>query len=146
MRGSYAARCAARSSRLFAGSTVLFVGVPLTTALYGPEGIPYLLVYFFANLVFIWTVGLYAVKLDGVAARGGPKPLLVSSESLRMLLSPPFLAFLAGLLAVAVPIPVPGHDSHDRSRDVTVAPLFIGMVVHQMDITRTPTFSKAALP
>ena len=122
----------------FTGSTVLFVGVPLTTALYGPEGIPYLLVYFFANLVFIWTVGLYAVKLDGVAARGGPKPPLVSSESLRMLLSPPFLAFLAGLLAVAVPIPVPdvvaGTTRTIGAVTSPLALLFIGMVVHRVGV------------
>ncbi len=119
----------------FTGSTVLFVGVPLTTALYGPEGIPYLLVYFFANLVFIWTAGLYAVKLDGVAARGGPKPALVSPESLRMLLSPPFLA---GLFAVAVPIPVPdvvaGTTRTIGAITSPLALLFIGMVVHRVGL------------
>ncbi|BBF22800.1 AEC family transporter [Sutterella megalosphaeroides] len=122
----------------FTGSTVLFVGVPLTTALYGPEGIPYLLVYFFANLVFIWTAGLYAVKLDGVAARGGPKPALVSPESLRMLLSPPFLAFLAGLFAVAVPIPVPdvvaGTTRTIGAITSPLALLFIGIVVHRVGL------------
>ena len=30
----------------FSGATVLFVGVPMTTALFGEAGIPYLLVYF----------------------------------------------------------------------------------------------------
>ena len=68
----------------FTGSTVLFVGVPMTTALFGEEGIPYLLVYFFANCVFIWTVG--------VAKTGGARPKLVSVNNSRLkskaLLSP----------------------------------------------------------
>ena len=76
----------------FTGSTVLFVGVPMTTALFGEEGIPYLLVYFFANCVFIWTVGLYAIQTDGVAKTGGARPKLVSVTNSRLkskaLLSP----------------------------------------------------------
>ena len=72
----------------FTGSTVLFVGVPMTTALFGEEGIPYLLVYFFANCVFIWTVGLYAIQTDGVAKTGGARPKLVSMKSVRMLSIP----------------------------------------------------------
>lgn len=53
----------------FTGATVLFVGVPLVQTMYGSDGIPYLLVYFFANCVFIWTVGIFNIQLDG-ARRG----------------------------------------------------------------------------
>lgn len=49
----------------FSGATVLFVGVPMTTALFGEAGIPYLLVYFFANCFFIWSAGLYRIQMDG---------------------------------------------------------------------------------
>ena len=91
----------------FTGSTVLFVGVPMTTALFGEEGIPYLLVYFFANCVFIWTVGLYAIQTDGVAKTGGARPKLASMKSVRMLFSPPLLSFIVGIAFVVLSIPIP---------------------------------------
>lgn len=53
----------------FSGATVLFVGVPMTTALFGEAGIPYLLVYFFANCFFIWSAGLYRIQMDGEIGR-----------------------------------------------------------------------------
>ena len=53
----------------FSGATVLFVGVPMTTALFGEAGIPYLLVYFFANCFFIWSVGLYRIQIDVLYAQ-----------------------------------------------------------------------------
>ncbi|MFR6029102.1 MAG: AEC family transporter, partial [Sutterella wadsworthensis] len=91
----------------FTGSTVLFVGVPMTTALFGEEGIPYLLVYFFANCVFIWTVGLYAIQTDGVAKTGGARPKLVLMKSVRMLFSPPLLSFIVGIAFAVLSIPIP---------------------------------------
>ena len=79
----------------------------MTTALFGEEGIPYLLVYFFANCVFIWTVGLYAIQTDGVAKTGGARPKLVSMKSVRMLFSPPLLSFIVGIAFVVLSIPIP---------------------------------------
>lgn len=103
----------------FTGSTVLFVGVPLTTALYGPEGIPYLLVYFFANLVFIWTAGLYAVKLDGVAARGGPRWPEARPRFARKPADAPFASVSRGAFRGGGSDSRTrrrcGHDPHDRS-------------------------------
>jgi predicted permease len=93
---------------VFSAATVLFVGVPLITTMYGADGIPYLLVYFFANCVFIWTVGLYNIRLDGVRkGNGAEPPKLISLKGLRMLMSPPLTAFLVGVVFVVCSIPVP---------------------------------------
>lgn len=62
----------------FSGSTVLFVGVPIVMAMYGERGIPYVLEYFIANCLFIWTVGLYNIQLDNVRRVGGKAPKLWS--------------------------------------------------------------------
>ena len=91
----------------FTGATVLFVGVPLITTMLGDDGIPYLLVYFFANCVFIWTVGIYNIQLDGVRKGGAEIPKLISVKGLKKLLSPPLLGFLVGLIVVLLSIPVP---------------------------------------
>lgn len=117
----------------FTGSTVLFVGVPMTTALFGEAGIPYLLVYFFANCVFIWTAGLYAIQLDGVRRNGGERPKLISSKSFRMLFSPPLMSFLAGIVVIVLSVPLPGFFvSAVKSFGSITSPLalfFIGMTI-----------------
>ena len=120
----------------FTGSTVLFVGVPMTTALFGEEGIPYLLVYFFANCVFIWTVGLYAIQTDGVAKTGGARPKLVSLKSVRMLFSPPLLSFIVGIAFVVLSIPIPHFVAATvKSFGSVTSPLalfFIGMTIFKI--------------
>lgn len=91
----------------FTGATVLFVGVPLISTMFGDAGIPYLLVYFFANVVFIWTIGLYNIQLDGVRRGGAKAPKLISPQGLKKLFSPPLIGFLVGLTTVLLSIPVP---------------------------------------
>lgn len=124
----------------FTSSTVLFVGVPVTMALFGEAGIPYLLVYFFANCLFIWTIGLFNIELDGVARRGGEPPRLVSAQSVRMLFSPPLLAFLAAVAVVAAAVPVPGFVSGTAKMigQITspLAIIFIGMTIEGLGFAR----------
>ena len=120
----------------FTGSTVLFVGVPMTTALFGEAGIPYLLVYFFANCVFIWTAGLYCIQLDGVRRNGGERPKLISAKSIRMLFSPPLMSFIAGIIVIVLAIPIPDFlRATVKSFGSITSPLalfFIGLTIHKV--------------
>lgn len=68
----------------FTGATVLFVGVPLVQTMYGSNGIPYLLVYFFANCVFIWTVGIFNIQLDGARRGMTEEPKIFSVRGLKI--------------------------------------------------------------
>ena len=120
----------------FSGATVLFVGVPMTTALFGESGIPYLLVYFFANCFFIWSIGLYNIKLDGVLRRGGTPPKLFTLESLKTIFAAPVLSFLLGILFVLASIPIPhflmGTFKSLGSVTSPLALIFIGMTIHRV--------------
>lgn len=91
----------------FSGSTVLFVGVPIVLAMYGEEGIPYVLEYFIANCLFIWTVGLYNIQLDGVRKNGTAAPKLLSLKSIKMLFKPPLIGFGLGLFCVLIGLYIP---------------------------------------
>ena len=124
----------------FTGATVLFVGVPVVSAMFGEAAIPYLLVYFFSNVVFIWVIGLYCVQWDGVRRRGGAKPRLISAKSLRMFFSGPLLGFLAGLAVVVLSVPVPKPVSlatHMIGQIANpLALIFIGMTIHRVGFER----------
>ena len=120
----------------FTSSTVLFVGVPVTIAMFGEVGIPYLLVYFFANVVFIWTIGLYNIKLDGVRRQGRAQPRIFSLQSLKLLSSPPLLGFLVGMVFILLAIDVPrviSLSTHMIGQLATpLALVFIGMTVEKV--------------
>ncbi len=117
----------------FTSSTVLFVGVPVTIALFGETGLPYLLVYFFANVIFIWTIGLYNIRLDGVRRHGKPQPKMFSLQSLKLFTSPPLLGFLIGMLCILLSIQVPRFlllSTHMIGQLATpLALIFIGTTV-----------------
>lgn len=122
------------------GATVLFVGVPLSTAMFGDRSLAYLLVYFFANVVFIWTIGLYCIQLDGVNRRGGEKPSFFSAKSLRMLFSPPLLSFILGVACVILALPIPsGVHMVTRYLGQIATPLaliFVGITVYKVGFVR----------
>lgn len=124
----------------FSGATVMFVGVPMTLALFGEKGIPYLLVYFFANCLFIWTVGLYNIQLDGVKRHGGERPQFISIKSIRMLFSAPLLAFIFGIFVILLFIPIPGFVMGTcKNLGAVVSPLalvFIGMTIQKVGFDR----------
>lgn len=124
----------------FTSSTVLFVGVPVTIAMFGETGLPYLLVYFFANVIFIWTIGLYNIRLDGVRRHGKPQPKIISMQSLKLFTSPPLLGFLLGMACILFSISVPRVitlSTHIIGQLATpLALIFIGMTVHKVGFAK----------
>ena len=84
----------------FTGATVLFVGVPLVQTMYGSSGIPYLLVYFFANCVFIWrNSNLFPVNANGDVLFRSVASFMKSGSVLT-----PVSRISPVLLCVAVPV------------------------------------------
>ncbi len=124
----------------FAGSSLLFVGIPVTLAMFGDRGIPYLLVYFLANVLFIWTIGLYEIQLDGVRKNGGTPPKFLSLGNLRMVFTPPLIGFLIGLACVVVGLSIPKPVALATKLIGQVASplalIFIGITIYQIGFRR----------
>ncbi len=118
----------------FSGATVMFVGVPMGMAMWGEISIPYLLIYFVANCLYVWTVGLYCVQWDGVQRHGGAAPRVVSMKSIKMLFNGPLIGFLVGLAVVFLSIPVPKTimmTTHIIGQMATpLALVFIGITIY----------------
>ena len=124
----------------FSGSTVLFVGVPIVMAMYGDRGIPYVLEYFIANCLFIWTVGLYNIQLDNVRRVGGTAPKIFSFKSIRMLLKPPLIGCMLGLLCVLISFRVPNTVMmimrYLGNLTTPLALIFVGITVQMVGFKR----------
>ena len=120
----------------FTPGSILFIGIPLTLSMFGEEGIPYLLVYFFANVVFVWTIGQYNIQLDGCRRHGNATPQLFSVKGLKMLFKPPMVAFLIALAFVvfAIPVPKPVAMACKLMGQMTspLALVFIGITIYNV--------------
>ncbi len=85
----------------------IFIGIPVNQALFGPESLQYVLLYYFASTFFFWTVGNYFISRDGQERGAGSK-----AEKYRFqwknLISAPILGFICGVTIVFLDLEVPG--------------------------------------
>lgn len=121
----------------FTTSNVIFVGLPVTMALFGEEAIPYTLLYFFANTTFFWTLGNASIQSD--SANFSYKKILTLS-TLKRIFSPPILGFLISLIILIIDIPLPKFflDTAQYMGNLTtpLALIFIGVTLHSMGLKK----------
>jgi predicted permease len=117
-----------------ATSNTIFIGLPVNVALFGEAAVPFVLLYFFANTTFFWTLGNYALSLDGRPA--GDRPAGAPSGrslALKAVLSPPLLGFLLGIACILAGFTPPGFlmDAAGTVGGLTspLALLYIGMAL-----------------
>lgn len=115
-------------------SNTMFIGLPVNVTLFGPEALPHVLLYFFANTVFFWTVGNYFLSLDGPRE---PEPLF-SRSGLKRVFSPPLLGFGLGLLLVVIEIRPPDFfmsaAAYIGSLTTPLAIVFIGITLASVSL------------
>jgi len=121
----------------FTTSNSIFVGLPVTLALFGEKALPYTLLYFFANTTFFWTIGNYSMSLDS----GTAKTKLFSYGTLKRIFSGPIIGFLTALLLILFEIPLPEffmNAAHYLGNMTTpLALIFIGVTLYGMDLRKT---------
>lgn len=79
----------------FSNPNSIFIGIPVNQALFGPQALPYVLVYYFASTIFFWTVGNYCISRD---LRESPEiARQPGGIHWQQILSPPMLGVLCGI-------------------------------------------------
>lgn len=115
-------------------SNTMYIGLPVNLALFGEEALPFVLLYFFANTVFFWTVGNYAISHDKVELRAGAS--LWSNA--RHILSPPMIGMLSGAALVIFSLRLPGFlescAQYLGNMTTPLALIFIGVSLYKMDL------------
>lgn len=76
-------------------SNVVFVGLPVVSALFGDDGLPYAMIYYLANTLFFWSGGVWLLKRYGDGFSGS-SPVQV----IKGIFSPPIIGMLLGVVAV----------------------------------------------
>lgn len=120
----------------FTTSNSIFVGLPVTLALFGEKALPYTLLYFFANTTFFWTIGNYSMSQD----TGKEKVKLFSRDTVSRIFSGPIIGFLTALLVILLELPLPDFFMNAAqylgSMTTPLALLFIGITLHGMNLRR----------
>ncbi|MCD8140162.1 MAG: AEC family transporter [Planctomycetaceae bacterium] len=108
------------------------IGLPINLALFGPEGVPFVLLYFMANTILFWSIGNYLIASDSVEPRVTPG----LTSNLGKILSPPMLAFVVGVAVVMTQIPVPHVVAHSLelvgSMNAGLVMISLGVTLHRM--------------
>lgn len=84
-------------------ANTIFIGLPLNTALFGNDSLPYFLVYYVLNTVSTWAFGVFLIAHDS----SEPQAAQHKAFDWKKLLPPPLAGFLVALVFLLLDIPVP---------------------------------------
>lgn len=109
-------------------SNVVFVGMPVISALFGDEGLPYAMIYYLANTLFFWSGGVWLLRRYGDGFSGASP-----AQTLRGIFSPPIVGMLLGVAAVLLGLQMPDFLYRPivmlKNTATPIAMLFIGSVI-----------------
>ena len=91
---------------LMAGlSNTIFIGIPVSTQLFGEACMPYLMIYFLANTTFLQSLGFVLIERAGSKGGGG---ITVAGVLKSMFTKPPVLAVIFSLILLVLDLRLPG--------------------------------------
>lgn len=86
---------------MFVNANTIFIGLPLNLALFGQHSLSSFLVYYLANTVSTWAIGIFFVSNDG------PKSDDTKKFNWKKLLPAPLLGFIVALVWLLLDLPLP---------------------------------------
>lgn len=118
-------------------SNSVFIGIPVNIALFGTDSLPYVLIYYALNTSYFWLVAATSI---GAEASGGAKLKNVfSRESLRKIVSPPLIGFLAGIalaiLSIKPPTAILQTMKYLGDMTTPLSMIFIGISISRAKFT-----------
>ncbi len=125
-------------SSAFTATNNMFIGVPVSLALFGDEAIIPTLLYFFANTTFFWTMGNFLEALDGANADHSNSVKAFSLETVKRVFSPPLCGFLLALALILLDARLPSAfmTAAKYMGGITspLALIFIGIMIYRIGI------------
>ena len=85
-------------------SNTLFVGLPVSTQLFGDACIPYVMMYYLANTTFVQSAGIVLIERSGTKGGGKTSPLAFARE---LLTKPPIVTVIFSILLLVLDLRLP---------------------------------------
>lgn len=125
-------------SGAFTATNNMFIGVPVSLALFGEEAMIPTLLYFFANTTFFWTVGNYLEAADGMHIMKREPPKVLSLDTVKRVFTPPLCGFLTALVFILIDWTPPSAvmDAAKYMGGITtpLALVFVGSMLYRIGI------------
>ncbi len=106
-------------------SNVMFVGLPLITGIFGQEATPYLMLFYVANTVSFWTLGIYQLSKE---VGGG-----LEVKNLLKVFNPPIIGFIIALVLLWYDVTLPVYAlkslSHLKDLITPLSLIFMGSTI-----------------
>jgi len=116
-------------------SNTIFIGLPLCTQLFGEPGVPYVMLYYMGNTIFLQTVALNLIERSGTKSGGKQS---VGKLLLGLLKKPPIIGTFAGILFLLIdyrPPEIIMKTAGYISNSVTpLALLYCGYIVYELGL------------
>ncbi len=117
---------------VFSFGNTIFIGLPISTALFGEQAMPAALMFYLANTVFFWSLGAPGIQVDGEKARAG----FSLSVTLCRIFTLPMISFLLAvaliLLGARLPEPAMKAAGYVGSMVTPLSLMFIGGMLYRM--------------
>lgn len=106
-------------------SNVIFIGIPMITGIFGSQAIPYLMLYYVANTVTFWTLGIY--QLSKSTGRG------MDAKSILKVFNPPIVGVILAFILLWKGVSLPNYvmNSLGYLKDLTtpLSLIFMGSTI-----------------
>lgn len=116
---------------MFTFSNTVFIGLPVNVALFGEKSTSFVLLYYVANTVLFWTMGVSGIQRDGLNGQ-----VTTISRRIKNLLSPPLIGFLLAILLIMLDVRLPKFimDACKYMGNLTtpLSMLYIGIVINSI--------------
>lgn len=116
-------------------SNTLFIGIPVSTQLFGEACMPYLMIYYLANTTFVQSAGLMLVERSGTVA--GTKTT-VTGFLKEMFSKPPIVTvivtFLLLVLDLRLPGPIMKFAGYISNSVSPLALIYCGFIIYELGL------------
>ncbi|ADD02973.1 Auxin Efflux Carrier [Thermoanaerobacter italicus Ab9] len=117
---------------IFSLSNSIFVGLPMSQALFGEVATPYTLLYYMANTTIWWTLGVYGIVRDVTEK----EQKILDLDTIKRIFNPPLLGFIMGVIFVFANISLPKFifESFKIIGNLTtpLSIFYVGIVIYEM--------------
>ena len=116
-------------------SNTLFIGLPLTTQLFGEVALPYLMTYYLSSTIFTQSVVVLMIERSGDTA---PKGLRIGDVVKDVLTKPPIVGVMVGVLLLVLDLRPPElvmqFSSYIGDTVVPLALMYCGFIIYEVGL------------
>lgn len=131
---------------LFSFSNSVFIGLPIATAIFGPDGLIFAVLYFIANSTFMNSAGYLEIAKDGQVIAGKEKQKTNAKELLKRVFSPPLIAIIVSFVLVFLKVQLPSflNMALTYTGGITspLALIFIGIILQRNGLKKMRKIEK----